>query len=106
MLNINKLIELVAAYLVWSKIDLPDRYFNISVGKTSEKCNTIQTICGKMRIQVMLQEDCNALDIMMEAMLDIFKDAEYQSLVIYIDNIIIYSRTYKEHVRDLKKVLQ
>ena len=43
---------------------------------------------------------------MMEAMLDIFKDVVYQWLVIYIDNIIIYFRTYEEHVRDLEKVLQ
>ena len=43
---------------------------------------------------------------MMEAILDIFKDVAYQCLVIYIDNIMIYSRTYDKHVRDLKKVLQ
>ena len=42
---------------------------------------------------------------MMEAMLDIFKDVVYQCLVIYINNIVIYFRTYEEHVRALKKVL-
>ena len=42
----------------------------------------------------------------MEAVLTIFKDMVYQYLVIYIDNIIIYSRMYEEHVRDLKKALQ
>ena len=54
----------------------------------------------------MSQGDSNAPGTMMEAMLDIFKDVVYQCLVIYIDNIIIYSRTYEEHVKDLKKVLQ
>ena len=29
--NIDELIELDAAYQVWSKIDLADRYFNIRV---------------------------------------------------------------------------
>ena len=42
---------------------------------------------------------------MAETMLDIFKHVGYQCLVIYIINIIIYSRTYEEHARDLKKVL-
>ena len=43
---------------------------------------------------------------MIEAMLDIFADVVYQYLINYIDNIIINSTTYEEHVRDLKKVLR
>ena len=35
--NIDKLIELVATYSVWSKIDLADRYFNIKVEESSQK---------------------------------------------------------------------
>ena len=54
----------------------------------------------------MSQGDCNATGTTMEAMLDIFKDLAYQCLINYINNIIIYSRTYEEHVRHLKKVLQ
>jgi hypothetical protein len=104
--NIDELIELVAAYPVWSKIDLADGYFNIRVEEDSEQWNTIQTTRGKKRCRVMLQGDCNAPGTMMEAMLAMFKDMVYQCLVIYIDDIIIYSRTYEEHVRDVKKVLQ
>ena len=51
------------------------------------------TTQGKMRSLVMSQGDCNAPGHMMEAMLDIFKDMAYQCLVIWIDDIIIYSRT-------------
>ena len=54
----------------------------------------------------MLQGDCNTPGIMMEAMLDIFKDVVHQYLVIYIDDITIYFRRHEEHVRDLRKVLQ
>ena len=42
---------------------------------------------------------------MIEAMPDIFKNIIYQYYVTYIDKIIIYFRTYGEHIRDLKKVL-
>ena len=55
---------------------------------------------------VMLQEDCNTSGTMMEAMLDIFHDMVYQCLVIPIDDIIIYSITNEQHVRELKEVLQ
>ena len=54
----------------------------------------------------MSQGDCNVPGTIMEAMLAIFKEVVYQCLVIYIDGIIIYSRTHEEHIRDLKKVLQ
>ena len=53
-----------------------------------------------MRRRVMSQGDCNAFCTIMQAILDIFKDVVDQCLVIYIDNIIIYSRTYEELIRD------
>ena len=66
----------------------------------------VLTTHGKMRSRVMSQGACNAPGTMIEAMHDILKDMVYQCLVIYLDDIIIYSKTYEEHVRDLKKVLQ
>lgn len=58
-----------------------------------------------MGSRVMLCGDCNAPGTMMDAMLDICNDVEFQFLVIYIDDIIIDFRMYEEHVRDLKKLL-
>jgi len=43
---------------------------------------------------------------MVRAMSEIFKDMVFKDLVIYIDNIIIFSDTYDEHVATLQKVLQ
>lgn len=54
----------------------------------------------------MLHGDYNAPSTMMHAMLDIFNNVVHQSLLIYVDKIIIYSKTYDEDARDLKKVLQ
>ena len=47
--NIGKLIELVATYPVWSKIDLADGYFNMRVEESSQKCNTLVTTQSKIR---------------------------------------------------------
>ena len=113
LFNIDELIELVATYPVCSKIDvaesqidLANRYFNIRVEESSEKCNTLLTTHHKMRSRIMSQGDCNTPDTTMEAILDIFKDVVYKCLLINIDDIIIYSRKCEEHVRDLKNVLQ
>jgi len=43
---------------------------------------------------------------MVRAMHEIFKDMVFEDLVIYIDDIIIFSDTYDEHVATLRKVLQ
>jgi len=54
----------------------------------------------------MQQGDRNAPATMLRAMYEIFKDMVFKDLVIYIDNIIIFSDTYDEHVATLRKVLQ
>jgi len=54
----------------------------------------------------MEQGDRNAPATMVRAMYEIFKDMVFQALVNYIDDIIIFSDTYDEHVATLWKVLQ
>jgi len=54
----------------------------------------------------MQQGDRNTPATMVRAMYEIFKDMVFKNLVIYIDNIIIFSHTYDGHVATLRKVLQ
>jgi len=44
--------------------------------------------------------------MMVRAMYEIFKDIVSKDLVIHIDDIIIFSDTYAEHIATLRKVLQ
>ena len=57
--NIDELFEQVAGCLVWSKRNLEDGYFYITVDKSLEKHNSIQTTCSKIKSKVILQEECN-----------------------------------------------
>jgi len=41
---------------------------------------------------------------MVRAMYEIFKDIVFKDLVIYIDDIIIFSDTYNEYIATLRKV--
>jgi len=54
----------------------------------------------------MQQGDRNAPATMVRAMYEIFKDMVFKDLVIYINDIIIFSDTYDEHVATSRKVLQ
>ena len=68
--------------------------------ESSEKCNRIVIAHGKMRSRIISQGDCNAPGTIIEGMLHIVKDLVYQCVIIYINNIIIYSGSYEEHGRD------
>jgi len=99
-------MELVAARKYWSKIDLADRYHNIRIEEYSEQHSTFLTHMGYYRSRLMQQGDRNAPGTMVQVMYEIFKDMVFNDLVIYIDNSIIFSDTYDEHIATLRKVLQ
>jgi len=104
--SIEELMELVAARKCWSKIDLADRYYNIRIEENSEQHSTFLIPIGFYRSRIMQQVDRNAPATMVRAMYEIFKEMVFQDFVIYIDDIIISSDTYDEHVATLRKVLQ
>jgi len=104
--SIEELMELVAARKYWCKIDLADGYHNIRIEEDSEQHSTFLTHMGYSRSRIMQQGYPNAPATMVRAMHEIFKDMVFKDLVIYIDDIIIFSDTYDEHVATLRKVLQ
>ena len=61
---------------------------------------------GYYPIRIMQQGDHNAPATMVRAMYEIFMDMVFKNLVIYIDDIIIFSDTSNEHVATLRKILQ
>jgi len=104
--SIEELMDLVAARKYWSKIDLADGYHNSRIEEDLELHSTFLTHMGYYRSRIMQQGDPNAPATMVTAMCEIFKDMVFKDLVIYIDDIIIFSDTYDEHVATLWKVLQ
>ena len=99
-------MELVAAWKYWSKIDLAAGYHNIRIEDNSEQHSTFLTHIRYYRSRIMQQGYRNAPATMVRAMHENFKDMVFKDLVIYIDDIIIFSDTYDEHVDTLRKVLQ
>jgi len=99
-------MELVAARKYWSKIDLADGYHNVKIVEDSEQHATFLTHMPYYRSRIMQQGDHNAPATMVRAIYEIFKDMVFKDLVMYIDDIIIFSDTYDEPVANLRKVLQ
>ena len=103
--NMDQLIEWIANKKFWSKLDLVDGYHNIRMDPDSEQYTTFLTHRGQYNSRVMQQGDCNAPATMMKVMQDIFSEEVYRNLVIYLDDIIIATDSYEEHVRMVRLVL-
>jgi len=103
--SLEELMELVATGKYGGKIDLADGYHNIRIEDDSEQHSTFLTHMGYYRSRIMQQVDRNAPATMVRAMYEIFKGMVFKDLVIYIDDIILFSDTYNEHVATLRKVL-
>jgi len=61
---------------------------------------------GYYHSHIMQQGESNAPATMVRAMYEIGNDMVFKDLDIYIDDIVIFSDTYEEHLATLRKVLQ
>jgi len=109
LLNIpdqSNIINAVANTKLDSKIDLSDRYHNLRIIPEHEKHTAFKTPFRVYRTRVMQQGDKNAPSTFQNAMNTLFQNELGIFVYIYIDNIFIFSKTYKEHVNYIRHVLQ
>jgi len=98
--------NVVATHSFRSKIDISDGYYTIRVHPPHEKYTAFSTPYDTYRTRVMLQGDCNAPATFQNIMNNLFKHELGISVYIYIDDIFIFSKTYKEHLHHVRTVLQ
>jgi len=96
----------VATHHFRSKIDISDGYHPIRVHPPHEKYTGFSTPFGTYRTRVIQQGDYNAPATFQNIMNNLFKHELGISIYIYIDDIFIFSKTYKEHLHHVRTVLQ
>jgi hypothetical protein len=89
-----------------SKIDISDGYNGLRVAPEDEKYTAFLTPYGTFRTKVLQQGDCNAPASFQNAMNNIFKDELGVFVFVYIDDIFIFSNSYKEHLQHVRTVLK
>jgi len=96
----------VATHPFRSKIDMSNGYHTIRVHPPHEKYTAFSTSYGTYRTSVMQQGDFNAPATFQNTMNNLFKHELGISVYIYIDDIFIFSKTYKEYLHHVRTVLQ
>jgi hypothetical protein len=103
---INKIMDRLGKAKFFTKIDLRSGYNNVRIKKGDEWKTTFHTCYGLFEYLVMPFGLTNTPATFQHFMNDVFKDMVDNFIIVYLDNILIYSDTIEEHQRHVCKVLQ
>ncbi|GBG59063.1 hypothetical protein CBR_g24407 [Chara braunii] len=103
--SIDDLLDRVQGCRYFSKIDLKSGYHQIAIRPEDQHKTAFQTRYGLYEFVVMPFGLCNAPGTFQHAMNRIFHDYLDKFVVVYLDDILIFSKTIEEHVAHLDKVL-
>ncbi|GBG87673.1 hypothetical protein CBR_g45827 [Chara braunii] len=103
--RIDDLLDRVQGCRYFSEIDLKSRYHQIAIRPEDQHKTAFQTRYGLYEFVVMPFGLCNAPGTFQHAMNRIFHDYLDKFVIVYLNDILIFSRTIEEHVAHLDKVL-
>jgi hypothetical protein len=103
--RIDDLLDQLKNVVYFTKLDLRSGYHQIRVTEHDAWKIAFKTIQGLFEWLVMLFGLCNAPTTFMCVMNDAFKPFLDDFVIVYLDDILIFSGTLDEHVRHVKQVL-
>jgi len=101
----SELRDHVADATIFTKLDLKDGYHLIRIKKSDEWKTAFRTRYGQYEYKVMPFGLANTPATFQRMMNKILREVLDQGVVVYLDDILIYSKTDAEHVARVKKVL-
>jgi len=103
--RIDDLLEQFRGANWFSSIDLASGYWQIEMEEEDKEKTAFTCHLGLYEFNVMPFGLTNAPPTFQRMMNKILKDWLYEFAVVYIDDIMIYSKTYEEHLEHIEKVL-
>ncbi|GJS59061.1 putative reverse transcriptase domain-containing protein [Tanacetum coccineum] len=104
--RIDDLFDQLQGSSVYSKIDLRSGYHQLRVREEDIPKTAFRTRYGHFEFQVMPFGSTNALAVFMDLMNRVCNPFLDKSVIVFIDDILIYSKNKKEHEEHLKAVLE
>jgi hypothetical protein len=104
--RIKDLFDLMKGASVLSKIDLRSGYHQLKFWESDIPRTAFRTRYGLYEYTVMSFGLTNALAYFMYLMNKVFMEYLYKFVVVFIDDILIFSKTEEEHEKHLRMVLE
>ena len=104
--HIDELFDQLQGSRVYSKIDLRSCYHQLKVRENDVSNTTFRTRYGHYEFLVMPFGLTNALDTFMDLMNRVFSPYLDKFVIVFIDDILVYSGSQEEHAEHLREVLQ
>ncbi|GJS57103.1 putative reverse transcriptase domain-containing protein [Tanacetum coccineum] len=106
LLRINDLFDQLQGSSVYSKIDLRSGYHQLRIKEEDIPITAFRTRYGHFEFQVMPFGLTNAPAVFMDLMNRVCKPYLDKFVIVFIDDILIYSKDEEEHEKHLKIILE
>lgn len=104
--NIVELRERLKGAKVFSKCDLREGFYNLQVIERDRHKTAFRCRYGHFEFNVVPMGLSNSPGVFQALMNDKFRELLDICVIIYLDDIVIYSENLKDHIEDLKKVFK
>ena len=103
--NIQDLLDLLQGKMFFSSIDLVNGYRQILLSDADIPKTAFSTPWGHYEAVVIWEGLTNAPAVFQSVMNDVFRPHLGKSILIYLDDILVFSRTLEEHAHHIDEVL-